>query len=184
MGILRDTQDELFFYINTKFNALKRLAELLEQAGDASGIIPNPANLIPLSQINLELYNQLRIKCPFLNLPVADTTAITNLKFKVQDSYYRMISKLNHHPYMRIADLNRLLNRAIYAVNYHSQPDWQRCLQFMCDSAKQASAQARAAFNEVVGTNGKINDVATIQQRNKIQQIQNVQAQLKVLAGS
>jgi len=68
---LSDFQQKVIEAINGKFAALRRLSELLEQLSDLTGFIPDITKLIPLSAIDLTLYETLRAECPFLHLPPA-----------------------------------------------------------------------------------------------------------------
>ena len=51
---LAQFQYEVVRRLNRKFNALRRIAELLEAVGDLSVIVPNIGDLIPISSITLE----------------------------------------------------------------------------------------------------------------------------------
>lgn len=127
--------------INRKFNSLKRLAELLEQLGDISGLLPNISALIPLYLINLDAYTNLVTACPFLNLPKSPSnTDIANLQGMVASAYSKLISGLLNHPWARMGALQSQLDKAQHSVDQILNQGTQffQCLQQACASADSA----------------------------------------------
>jgi hypothetical protein len=66
LDALAQFQYDVVRRLNRKFNALRRIAELLEQVGDIGVLIPNIAELIPITSITLDTYQRLVENCPFL----------------------------------------------------------------------------------------------------------------------
>lgn len=125
--------------INRKFNALQRLAELLEQLGDVSALLEgiNPSALIPLYAINFDAYTDLVNACPFLNLPKTPSNASTaQLQQMVSSAYAGMIRKLNLHPFIRLGSLQAQLNKVQTSVNeaLNTGEQFVQCLAQACAS--------------------------------------------------
>jgi hypothetical protein len=124
--------------LNRKFFALRRLAQLLEQAGDLTGFIPDITALIPLSQIDLLLYEQLRNACPFLNLPPSDTNTVNESLGKLQglvaQAYAQILALLINHPWQRWDELTRILNEYQTKLNVAALvgQDFLTCLSTAC----------------------------------------------------
>ncbi len=128
--------------INRKFNALRRLAELLEQLGDISPAIPNIGALIPLQLINLSAYEDLVAACPFLNLPKHPTnTDIAKLQALVLAAYQRLLGNLNQHPWLRMNALQAQLDKVHARLNeiLSQGAQFVQCLQQACASADAAT---------------------------------------------
>jgi hypothetical protein len=126
--------------VNRKFNALQRLAELLEQLGDIQGLLEgvNPAALIPLYAINFDVYTDLVTACPFLGLPAAPSNASTaQLQSIVSSAYASMIAGLNLHPFSRLATLQAQMDKVQGRVNETLQQGatFLQCLGAVCNSA-------------------------------------------------
>lgn len=125
--------------INRKFNALQRLAELLEQLGDISALLEgiNPAALIPLYAINFDVYTDLVNACPFLNLPKAPSnTSTAQLQAMVGSAYAGMLQKLNLHPFIRLGALQTQMNKVQSSVNesLNTGEQFVQCLAQACAS--------------------------------------------------
>ena len=125
--------------VNRKFNALQRLAELLEQLGDISGLLAsfNPSALIPLYLIDLDAYTNLVTACPFLNLPPTPSNASTAiLQDQVASAYARLIQSLNLSPFIRLdklqAQMDKVQSKFNDVLNTGSQ--YMQCLQQACSS--------------------------------------------------
>lgn len=148
---LTDLQVQLMDMLNRKFYALRRLAQLLEQAGDLTGFIPDITRLIPLSQIDLLLYEQLRNDCPFLNLPPSDSTTVNESLGKLQgmiaQAYGQILAQLNNHPWQKWDQLTRVLDEYQTKLNVAALAgqDFLTCLSTAC-----ATIQAGVAdFNNL-----------------------------------
>jgi hypothetical protein len=129
--------------INRKFNALRRLAELLEQLGDISGLLAglNPSALIPLYLINLDTYTNLVTACPFLNLPKTPSNASTAaLQAQVGLAYSRLLQSLNLHPFIRMDKLQAQMDKVQGPLNeiLNTGSQYMQCLQQACASATDA----------------------------------------------
>lgn len=118
--------------LNKKFAALRRLAELLEQLGDISSFLPNIFQLIPVIDIDLDVYTALQVNCPFLNLPPATTEDINALKSKLNAAYAELAGKLLNHPWMRMDKVQKMLNDYQQKLNYPYGEDYLRCLNSVC----------------------------------------------------
>lgn len=130
--------------LNGRFQALRRLAALLEQAGDATGFIPDISKLIPLAQIDTTLYEQIRVQCPFLNLPPASDSAeqaLGKLRAQVNAAYGSLLAQLNAHPFNLMGLLQQKLNDYQNKVNFDvlAGQDFLSCLQAVCQGAAALS---------------------------------------------
>lgn len=122
--------------LNRKFNALKRIADLLEQAGDVTVLVPNLANLIPITSITLDTYQRLQENCPFLGLPDVSVANLAELRQKVQLAYANLISRLLNHPHLRMDKLQSQLTKYQNYLNAGAAvvSDFILCLQTICDT--------------------------------------------------
>src|SRR4051794_15454103 len=109
---LSDFQVKAMEAINARFFALRRLAELLEQAGDVSGFLPNLQALIPLSAIDLSLYLSMQANCPFLNLPSVGSVAdpVGALRRELDTAYAALLARLKLHPHFKLTRLQQRLD--------------------------------------------------------------------------
>jgi hypothetical protein len=145
INALTDLQVQLMDLLNKKFYALRRLAQLLEQAADLTGFLPDITKLIPLSAIDLPLYESLRNACPFLNLPPASTSTVNESIGKLQrivaQAYGQILALLNKNPLFRITDgLVAQMNAYQQKMNVAalSGSDFLACLQAACAVAEVA----------------------------------------------
>jgi uncharacterized protein YukE len=122
--------------LNRKFNALRRIAELLEQVGDIGVLIPNSGELIPIFSITLETYQRLVENCPFLGLPDVSEANLAELRQKVQDAYGSLVRKLLNHPHLRMTKLQNALTKFQDDLNASAAVanDFILCLQTICDT--------------------------------------------------
>jgi hypothetical protein len=163
---LADFQVKIMEAINGRFAALRRLANLLEAAGDLTGFIPDISKLIPLSQIDLRIYDELRVNCPFLNLPPADINAeqfLGELRAQVNAAYGRLLGQINLHPFSIMGKLQEKFNDFQRRINSEALKgsDFLRCLQSIC--------QAEAAVKSLVNRPAKsIIDTAEMYYKNQI----------------
>lgn len=137
-GVLAQDYANAVRTINRKFNALQRLAELLEQLGDLTSFIPpNLSAFIPLYLINLDAYTNLVQACPFLNLPATPSNATTaELQGLVNSAYARVIQKLQQHPIFRLGKLQDQLNKVQTSLNgpLNTGAQFLQCLNQACAS--------------------------------------------------
>jgi hypothetical protein len=170
--------------INRKFNALRRLAELLEQIGDLSGFIPDIGALVPLYLVNLDAYTNLVSACPFLNLPKNPSTEdIVRLQAQVAAAYTRLTDQLLKHPWVRMGKLQAQLDKVQGRVNdiLAQGEQYFQCLQQACRSAEQAvnfvaeiaDTDFKKEFDDytrnVVGSNTQVLNSAMRNKRNEVQ---------------
>lgn len=122
--------------LNRKFNALRRIAELLEQVGDIGVLIPNIAELIPITSITLDTYQRLVENCPFLGLPDVSVANLGVLRMKVQEAYGNLVRQLLNHPHLRMTKLQGVLNKFQGDLNAGAAvvSDYLLCLQTICDT--------------------------------------------------
>ena len=195
---LADYQIKVLQAINAKFLALRRLADLLEQAADVSGFIPNVGVLIPISAIDLRLYEQLRDSCPFLGLPPAQgdpDVILANLRAQVDAAYGRLTAMLTQNPLNRLSKLQAKLDAYQQQFNIAALGgiDFMRCLQAACQSVlgvttavsnlsnlnnNDVTAIAKQYANNFVKEGGR---VLTNQQQSKASALASAQGQIDVL---
>jgi hypothetical protein len=137
LDVLADFQVKIMEAINGRFSALRRLANLLEAAGDLTGFIPDISKLLPLSRIDAMLYDEMRVNCPFLNLPPVDISAeqfLGELRAQVNAAYGRLLGQINLHPFSIMGRLQQKLDDFQTRVNAEALKgtDFLRCLQSLC----------------------------------------------------
>lgn len=191
---LAQFQYEVVRRLNRKFNALRRIAELLEAVGDLSVIVPNIGDLIPISSITLETYARLVQNCPFLGLPENPNAESLNvLRQRVVAAYAALIRRLLNHPHVRMSKLQETLNRFQSDLNAGAAvvADYLTCLQTICDTIgvagtafgniTQADIQKEvAAYTRNFVQNG--GEVMTAGMRTKNEQIETTISQIEDLS--
>lgn len=145
---LADFQVKIMEAINGRFAALRRLANLLEAAGDLTGFIPDITKLIPLSKIDARIYVEMQVNCPFLNLPPVDQNAdqyLQELKAQVNAAYGRLLGQINLHPFSIMGKLQEKFDAFQTRINAEALKgsDFLRCLQSIC----QAEAAVKSLIN-------------------------------------
>ena len=133
--------------LNKKFAALRRLAELLEQLGALSVLLPNINQLLPVADIDLEAYTQLQVNCPFLGLPPASNEDINALRSKVNAAYAKLAGKLLNHPWMRMGKVQKMLNDHHQKLNYPYGDSYVRCLNAACNAVGVVGGLLEKASN-------------------------------------
>lgn len=139
---LANFQQSIIDAINGKFAALRRLAELLERLGDLSAFIPDISQLVPISSIDISIYENLRSSCPFLNLPPASGDpgqVLGNLRSQVDAAYGRLLSNLDVNPLSRMSKLQQRFDdyQAKFNLGALKGTDFMSCLQAACQAAVQ-----------------------------------------------
>lgn len=137
---LANYQYEILRALNKKFAQLKRLAELLEQAGDLSSLLPNLGDLVPVINVDLTLYTDLQANCPFLNLPPATNENLNELQAKLNAAYGLLARKLLSHPWMRMNRIQEMLNEYQNRINFPYGDDYLRCLNATCAAVERAGS--------------------------------------------
>jgi hypothetical protein len=91
---------------------LKEFSNMIMKAGDVAGI-PDLTNLVPVSQIDEGVYDQLRTSCvnPATNDPLFPSlednpSGVTDLKGYVLEGYQQISNGLQDHPYGVMSVLN------------------------------------------------------------------------------
>lgn len=145
-------QQKIIDAINGKFAALHRLAELLEQLGDATGFLPDISKLIPVSAINIALYENLRSSCKFLNLPPSQGSpaeVIGKLQAQVNAAYAALLAQLNLHPFSRLDKLQSKLDDYQQKFNIASLTgvDFMSCLRAACQAALAVESTVSSLSN-------------------------------------
>lgn len=140
LAALAQFQLDVLRKLNRKFDQLQRLAELLEQLGDVTTLIPNISALIPVSQINVATYIQLQQSCPFLGLPPVSEGSLDELKNRVVAAYESMIGKLLNHPFSRLDKVQGYLKNFQTDINAGGAVigDYLTCLLAICNTVGQA----------------------------------------------
>jgi hypothetical protein len=136
LDALAQFQYDVVRRLNRKFNALRRIAELLEQAGDVGVLIPNIAELIPVFSITLDTYQRLVENCPFLGLPDVSVANLGELRMTVEAAYGNLVRKLLNHPHLRMTKLQSALSKFQGDLNAAAAVanDFILCLQTICDT--------------------------------------------------
>lgn len=139
--------------INRKFAALRSLAQLIEQLGDLSTLIPNISKLIPIIQIDLAMYQRLAASCPFLNLPQVSTGDVNQLQAMVAGAYANFFNKLLRHPWNRLGLLQSYMDNFQSQINgaFAQAGDFFACLQAVCAAGKAVAGQLNAIADADIG---------------------------------
>lgn len=171
--------------LNKKFAALRRLAELLEQLGDLSLLLPNLSQLLPVTAIDLEAYTQLQQACPFLGLPPASNTDLNALQSKLNAAYAQAAGKLLNHPWMRMDKVQKMLNDYQQKLNYPYGDSYVACLNAACNAVGAAGSLLEKAShaniakelesftNNFVTNGGEIMTKSMLVKRDNAQQVYN-----------
>lgn len=186
---LLDYELRLLASLNAKFNALRRLARLLEQLADLTSFIPDFTHLLPISTFSgingLAAYAQMVQQCPFLNLPKPPfNPALESVQAQLDRAYASLIAKAQNNNWMRIDSLQNQLDKYQSKMNLAGSigSDYLRCALAVCHTAEaveglvaSTSKFTRAEAvkiatdyknNFVDNVNGIVSDVA----RQKIQE--------------
>ncbi len=137
---LSDFQQKIIDAVNGKFAALRRLAELLERLSDLTGFIPDITALVPISAIDISIYETLRAECPFLNLPPASgdpEQVLGELRARLNTAYGRLLGQLDLHPLSRMSKLQDKIDEYQQRFNLAALggTDFMQCLQAACQAA-------------------------------------------------
>ncbi len=192
IDILSNDYFQIIRSVNRKFNALRRLAELIEQLGDLSGFIPDISRLIPLFKIDLSIYANLKAACPFLDLPALGLPDVNALQREVNAAYARLMARLLKHPWARLSLLEDEMASFQAQFNAYASrgTSFLQCLQAGC-SAYQAGSQffsslspssIQKELDQVFknSVNGEVK-VLTSQMAIKSDQVKSAQDQLTIL---
>lgn len=149
---LSDFQVKIMEAINSRFTALRRLAALLEQAGDLTGFIPDISRLVPISRIDVSLYSELRANCPYLNLPPVDVSPeqyLGELRAQVNAAYGRLLGQINKHPFSIMGSLQDKFNSFQSRINATALQgsDFLRCLQSVCATGQAFTASVNSLIH-------------------------------------
>jgi len=182
--------------INRKFAALRGLAQLLEQLGNIDDLVPNIGSLIPVVNIDLELYENLVANCPYLNLPPATTGDVTALQTMVTGAYANFFNKLLRHPWNRMGQLQEQMDNWLGQVQgginsaLTQTEDFLRYLQTVCAAGRAVAGQLNALANADVAKEigifaenfaNNAGNVLTDPMKQKYQLILDGQTQLRAL---
>lgn len=131
-------QFDVISKLNKKFIGLRRLAQLLEQLGDLSELVPNITGLIPVVDINLSLYNELAAACPFLNLPAPGEASLRELQQHITGAYANLMKGVLNHPFNRLSKLQGQLSKYQSQLNapLAVAQDYIQCLQAACEAVE------------------------------------------------
>ena len=132
--------------INRKFAALRSLAQLLEQLGDLSELVPNIGNLIPVVDVDLQVYEELVSACPYLNLPPVTTGELNQLQSYLTGAYANFFNKLLRHPWNRMGQLQAQMDSFQSQIDsaFTQAGDFLRCLQTVCATGRAVAGQLNA----------------------------------------
>lgn len=150
LNALADFQVKALQAINGKFAALQRLAEILEQAADISGFLPNLSGLVQISSIDIGVYENLRVSCPFLNLPPAaadPSGSIGMLQAQVDLAYATVLSAIQKSPLGKLSKLQQKMAdfQNQFNVAALGGVDFMACLQAACAAAVTIEQTANTA---------------------------------------
>lgn len=173
--------------LNRKIRAMRRLADLLENLGDLTIFFPDITKLIPLSQIDTTIYDDLQSACPFLNLPPSEgaSNAVGQLQARVNGAYGNLIGQLNNLPWKRMGQLQNQIDRLQTKLLGGQQvvSEFIQCAQQACATANavgesvsslvsatsdNVSAETADFIRNYVDDNGQVLNAA---QQEKLRQV-------------
>lgn len=199
---LSDFQQEILSQLTRRFNALVRLAEILEKAGDFTAILDDfiriIPKLIPIEALStLDAYDQIRRACPMLGLPEANIDNLATLQFDIARAYANLLRKLDLHQYNRMDQLQARLDEAIGKALNAMGRDWFICASVVCDAAvndaflpirqdvaKYLEIQSEIAEGRLPGNARTPFTIVSESGAQKIQQLKENRAQISTLAQS
>jgi len=119
--------------MNEKFEAFRRMGELLELASDPSYLVPDIDRLVPIQSLDVAAYDILRTSCPYLNLPDA-YAGLASLQTQLDTAYANMIASLKLHPYYCFAKLQAKMDRyqLKWNVDLENLNGYLRCAGEIC----------------------------------------------------
>lgn len=138
--------------MNKRVDAMQRLAELIQRA--TMPAIPNPAALIPVTDINMDVYNQMRASCPFLNLPAISPNnlmGLDTLRSKLNAAYSQLMTDLENNPLLRLNRFQQMLSRFQKQMNIDlgAVQGYLKCADGLCNATSSAGGAVSAAGNSV-----------------------------------
>jgi|PlaIllAssembly_1097288.scaffolds.fasta_scaffold02449_4 hypothetical protein len=148
---------EIMRRVNRKFAALRNLAQLLSQLGEVSELVPNIGRLIPVVNIDIQVYTDMQAACPYLNLPPYTTGSLNALQAQVTTAYANMVAKLLNHPWNRMGKLQEEMNQFLLGIQSNIDFGLQQsqnfllCLQTVCAAGKAVAGQLNAFSNADIG---------------------------------
>lgn len=144
LDALSDFQLGIMDFVNRKFIALRRLADLLENLGDTSLFFPDISRLVPISQLDLTIYDDLQIGCPFLGIPPSEgaTSAVVGLQAQLNAAYGRLISDWVNSPWIRMGSLQAEMDKARLEFDLAMLEgyDYLNCLSTICSTFQAAGS--------------------------------------------
>lgn len=148
-----------------RFGALKRLADLLYDAG-LDVPIPDPSQLIPVDLIDLDKYNQMASLCPGL-LPPVNGNVLNDLRSAVQSAYLQLMQLVDVHPFTKLgllqSQVDGLIDEAEAAFAKRIGPGIRAidCAMAICGAVGQVGAyppdvmaQVLANYQSGIGLGG------------------------------
>jgi multidrug efflux pump subunit AcrA (membrane-fusion protein) len=194
LDALAQFQFDVMKRLNRKFASLQRIAQLLEQVGDLTVLVPNIGDLIPISSITLDTYARLVQNCPFLGLPETPTAeSLAQLRQRVIEAYSALVRKLLNHPFLRMNKLQEALAKFQSDINAGAAvvSDYIKCLQTICDTIgaigtafaniSQADIGKEIA-NYTTNFVAKSGQVLTEGQKVKVEQVHTTITEIKALS--
>lgn len=148
---LQDFQKEVVEQVYRRILALKRLAEILEAAGDLSTIVGDVLNslpgLPPVDFLNsIKVYEDLRFACPMLGLPPFNEEAVAELQAKVAAAYAEIVRRLDLHQYNRLDLLQARVDELVAKARSAMGIDWWICAEAICGIAENNFAVLNRNF--------------------------------------
>ena len=129
-------QYDIIVRVNRKFDAMRRLAQLLMDLGSLEELVPNINALIPVADIDFDTYNQLAAACPFLGLPFPGERPLVELRSAVIGAYANLVKSSLNHPWSRMGKLQGEFDKFTNSVNFGlgMARSYIQCLQAACNA--------------------------------------------------
>jgi hypothetical protein len=180
--------------LNKKFAALQNLADLLVQLANAEAWIPNLTGLIPVADINVDLYNAMSAACPYLSLPPA-TSQLQALQAAVTLAYTNLFQKIARSPHFRLGAVQAEMYKFQTTLNtgLSDASTFLRCLQAVCAAGESVvsglTAMSDADISKQISTfannyAAKAGNVLSPEGQDRFQTAQDAMAQLSDLGAS
>lgn len=151
MQVLENWELQAISALNKKFAALRRLAELLEQFGDLNSWLPDLGRLLnalpAVGDLDIDVYTNLQVSCPFLNLPPFSNADLNDLKRRLSAGYSQILGDIANHPWSRLDKLQGMMNDFQNKINYPYGADYLRCMNAVCGAISAAGSTISGLAN-------------------------------------
>ena len=175
--------------MNRKIYGLQRVGELLSNAANPAGLMPDVDTLIPIRDIDPTALQTLQTGCPGIFSGLEQPVSLESFREHVLVAYRGLFSKLDNHPWSRLGRLQDKLNRfqaKFTHLDLNGVQAMLNCVGAVCDAANQLPENIRhqQAVIDQYQQNfpGGVGQVLTAPMQAKKNQIDALKAAVEALA--